>query len=197
MPRTPARHESQFQVGHCSQAVGAAQVAQTVKGSLSDDAYVVIAGCDGACFDAPQIIVTEPFGEQRRFARVTPDDVPRFIRSSESGNAVSDDFFAGQRRITLHQCGELDSTDIDDYIVHGGYAGLGQALAMPPEEVIEEVKASGPSGKRGCVLSCCAKVAGCSRCGYYAPLSGGQLRGRGTGRLQGPASHGGRSPSSD
>ena len=149
-----------IQVGHCSQAVGAAQVAQTVKGSLSDDAYVVIAGCDGACFDAPQIIVTEPFGEQRRFARVTPDDVPRFIRSSESGNAVSDDFFAGQRRITLHQCGELDSTDIDDYIVHGGYAGLARALAIPPEEVIEEVKASGLRGRGGAYFPAALKWQG-------------------------------------
>ena len=37
------------QVGHCSLAVGAAEVVKAVEETLPEDAYLVVAGCDGAC----------------------------------------------------------------------------------------------------------------------------------------------------
>ena len=57
------------QVAHCSQAVGATEVAEAVSESLPQDAYMIVAGCDGACFDAPHVIVTYPNGRQRRFVK--------------------------------------------------------------------------------------------------------------------------------
>ena len=40
----------------------------------------------------------------------------------------------------MNLCGEVDSVDIDDYILHGGYEGLARSLTMSPEEVTKEVK---------------------------------------------------------
>ncbi len=58
-------------------------------------------------------------------------------------------FFAGQTRIVLENCGEIDPEDIEDYIAHGGYEALKKAFEMPPEKVVEEVKNSGLRGRGG------------------------------------------------
>lgn len=136
------------QVGHCSQAVGAAEVASALLGARPRNACVLVAGCDGACFNAPQVVVTEPNGVQRRFARVTPGLAARIAAGRWPGEA-DDAFFGKQHRISLDCCGEIDCTDINDYILHGGYEGLYQALKLTPQEVIEEVKASGLRGRGG------------------------------------------------
>ena len=44
----------------------------------------------------------------------------------------------------------IDPESIDDYIAAGGYEGLNKALTkMTPDEVIDEVKASGLRGRGG------------------------------------------------
>jgi NADH-quinone oxidoreductase subunit F len=45
--------------------------------------------------------------------------------------------------------GDPQAATIDRYLASGGYAGLRAALAMAPEEVIDEVKASGLRGRGG------------------------------------------------
>ena len=54
-----------------------------------------------------------------------------------------------QVRIALRNCVIIDPEDIRQYLAHGGYAALVKALAMKPEEVIEEVKTSGLRGRGG------------------------------------------------
>jgi NADH-quinone oxidoreductase subunit F len=51
--------------------------------------------------------------------------------------------------ILLRAKGETNSRSITTYLKLGGYAALKKALAMPPEEVIKEVKASGLRGRGG------------------------------------------------
>ena len=152
------------QVGHCSRSVGAAEVAEALAGSLPENAYVVVAGCDGACFDAPQVVVTGPTGATSRYARVQPDDAERIADEIDGGPPLespgSNGFFESQRRIALDLCGELDGTDVDDYLAHGGYEGLGRALSMSPEEVTEEVKASGLKGRGGAYFPAALKWEG-------------------------------------
>ena len=46
-------------------------------------------------------------------------------------------------------CGKNQVTWLVRYLSGGGYAGLRKALAMGPEAVIEEVKASGLFGRGG------------------------------------------------
>ena len=139
------------QLGHCSQSVGAAEVARALTAALADDAYVVIAGCDGACFQAPKVVVTGR-GGSRQFALVGLDDVDRILAAIAGPLDDEEDaglFFAGQRRIAMEECGVLDSLDIDEYLIDGGYDGLANALDSKPEAVIEEVEASGLRGRGG------------------------------------------------
>ena len=48
------------QVDHGSVAVGANLVASTLADTLPESAYLVVAGSDGASFEAPKILVTSP-----------------------------------------------------------------------------------------------------------------------------------------
>ena len=141
------------QVGHCSTSVGADAVAESLLESIPGKAYVVVAGCDGACFAAPRVLVTDPSGATTGFDQVNIGDaeaIARDLRSAPADRWTSDeDFFRNQHRISLDACGELASTDLDEYLLHGGYRGLARALAMTPEKVIEEVEASGLRGRGG------------------------------------------------
>ena len=148
------------QTGHCSQSVGAGRVAEVLAESLPENAYLVVAGCDGACFDAPQVIAIDPGGVTKRFVRVTTEGAKEIVTGHPAGNSHSASFFAKQRRIALEMCGELDSIAIDDYIVHGGYSGLSRALSMTPTQVIEDVKESGLRGRGGAYFPAAIKWQG-------------------------------------
>ena len=152
------------QVGHCSQSVGAAEVAEALADLLPQSAYLVVAGCDGACFAAPQVVVTHPSRETAGFTRVSADDAKGIAAEIESGidsaGPSPDGFFAKQRRVAMDMCGELDSADLDDYVLSGGYSGLARALTLTPEQVIEEVKASGLRGRGGAYFPAAVKWEG-------------------------------------
>ncbi len=152
------------QVGHCSRAVGAGKVADAIAEGLSEDAYLAIAGCDGACFAAPRVSVAAPGGETRAYRNVSVDVARRIVGGDlDAGDvydAEGDGFFASQRRVTLAGCGIQDAPDIDEYIVGGGYAGLARALAGSPQDVIEEVKASGLRGRGGAYFPAALKWQG-------------------------------------
>ncbi len=139
------------QVSHCSQAVGAAEAAAAAADALPDDAYLVITGCDGACFAAPQISLTRPSGDRRRYSKVSADEVSRLLLDGTDGPPRSDteDFFHRQHRLALRDCGVIDPANVDEYILGGGYRGLARALSMTPEEATEEVKSSGLRGRGG------------------------------------------------
>ena len=103
------------QVGHCSLSVGAGEVAEALSSSLPQDAYLVISGCDGACFDAPQVVVAGPTAEsQRRFSRVTPEAAPGLLSAPQSPRHDPEPFFAAQHRLAMDGCGSMACTDIDD-----------------------------------------------------------------------------------
>ncbi len=151
------------QVGHCSQAVGATQVAEALQVELSGHSSVdlVIAGCDGACFAAPQVIVTTRSNNIQRYSQVSLDDVPALaatltrVEAAQSppfvtgGGGDLDSFFAAQTRLLLTRCGYIDPTSINEYIALGGYRGLNAALSESPEEVIQTVLDAGLLGRGG------------------------------------------------
>ena len=149
------------QVGHCSQAVGASDVADAVAEALPDNAYMVIAGCDGACYAAPRVVVTRPNSTALTHSRVDASVVPNILSDGISPSVAGDaDFLAGQHRLTLDCCGEIDALDIGDYILNGGYDGLARALSSSPEEVIEDVLASGLRGRGGAYFPAALKWRG-------------------------------------
>ena len=143
------------QVGHCSLAVGADEVVEAVRETLPGDAYLATAGCDGACFAAPKLSISTSDGRFSEYWNVSADMVRKgfvFQRPTDSpepdpGNAA--EFIHKQSRITLNGCGILDALGMGEYVVSGGYRGLAGALSVSPEEVIEEVLASGLRGRGG------------------------------------------------
>lgn len=59
-----------------------------------------------------------------------------------------------EKRILLQQVDKSGSGDILSYEKGGGFEGLRKALAMPPEAVVDEVKASGLQGRGGAGFPC-------------------------------------------
>ena len=59
-------------------------------------------------------------------------------------------FFTKQVKIVLNEVGQIDPERIEDYLAHGGYQALAKVLAeMTPEEVCDEILASGLRGRGG------------------------------------------------
>ena len=54
-----------------------------------------------------------------------------------------------QQRLTFARVGVIDPVSVEDYVAHGGYAGLSRALAMSPAEIVEAVTESGLRGRGG------------------------------------------------
>jgi len=65
------------------------------------------------------------------------------------GDIENHEWLRNQQRVTAARIGVVDPSDIDDYIAHGGYAGLQAALAMPPIEIVRTVIGSGLRGRGG------------------------------------------------
>jgi NADH-quinone oxidoreductase subunit F len=123
-------------------------------------------GCHGFCERGP-IVVVEPGGTL--YQKVEEPDVGEIFRETVLGGRVVErllytdpssgasaatadkiPFYHAQKRIVLALNGQIDPTNIDDYISHGGYAALAKALtAMKPEEIIDEVEKSGLRGRGG------------------------------------------------
>ncbi|HEY9415804.1 MAG TPA: NADH-ubiquinone oxidoreductase-F iron-sulfur binding region domain-containing protein, partial [Pseudonocardia sp.] len=55
----------------------------------------------------------------------------------------------GQQRLTFARVGVVDPRSADDHQAHGGSSGLRAALRLSPEQVVEEVVASGLRGRGG------------------------------------------------
>jgi formate dehydrogenase iron-sulfur subunit len=58
-------------------------------------------------------------------------------------------YFARQQRLCFARVGVTDPLDVDDYLAHGGYAGLRAALALAPAEIVARVTDSGLRGRGG------------------------------------------------
>ena len=130
------------------------------------DACLVVAGCDGACFAAPQVIVTHPSGVQQRHTRVTAADIPALVRSFNESRPQStmdsdvEAFFDAQHRRLLSCCGSIDPGNISEYVSIGGYESLALALSMSPEEVIQTVQDAGLLGRGGAYFPAARKWQG-------------------------------------
>ena len=131
-----------------------------------EDIKVKRTGCHGFCQQGP-IIIIEPEGIF--YGLVGVDDVAEIVESHlingkqverlfykepVTGKAIPKyediPFYSKQERIVLKNCGTINSEDIEDYIEVDGYKAMEKALEdMIPDEVIEEVKASGLRGRGG------------------------------------------------
>lgn len=59
-------------------------------------------------------------------------------------------FLGRQKRIATEYCGQIDPTDLDEYLRHDGFAAVKRALTeLTPEQIVAECQASGLRGRGG------------------------------------------------
>jgi NADH:ubiquinone oxidoreductase subunit F (NADH-binding)/(2Fe-2S) ferredoxin/NAD-dependent dihydropyrimidine dehydrogenase PreA subunit len=149
-----------------SKPVFAALQAEIERRGMEDEIRLVRSGCRGFCSMGP---VMDIYPGGIFYVRVKPADVAEIVEESLLKGRVIDrlcyrdpasrksisifekiPFYAKQQRIVLRNCGRLDPSSIDEYIAFGGYEALAHALlAMKPEEIIRDIKASGLRGRGG------------------------------------------------
>ncbi|MBN2380367.1 NADH-quinone oxidoreductase subunit NuoF [candidate division WOR-3 bacterium] len=149
-------------VGTSGVSAGAEKVAANFRSELEqrglgDSWELVRTGDRGLFRDVLVDIITPELGRVT-YEFVKPEDVAELCEKHIArGEAVErlkagsdyEKFFAGQTRIALSNCGEIDPEDIEAYIALDGYAALKKALGMTQEQVIDEVKRSGLRGRGG------------------------------------------------
>jgi len=74
------------------------------------------------------------------------DGAPHALRI---GDVTQLPWLASQQRLTGARLGVVDPEDLDDYIAHGGYAGLNAALALAPADIVRAITDSGLRGRGG------------------------------------------------
>ena len=122
---------------------------------LEQRCKVKAVGCMGLCAAGP--LVADKNNE-KMFQGLTAGDaatvVDAIVDKKPAPEAIvldsNLDFFKGQQKIVLENCGEIDPEKIEDYIAHSGYEALFQCLTeMKPAQVIEQVTKSGIRGRGG------------------------------------------------
>lgn len=146
--------------GSCGIAAGAAKVYSALE-ALSDrtQAELTITGCIGMCFLEPIVDIYDGKVILKRLVRVSPSDAEKIIdftngvQDAVDSIEISDDdksFLEKQTRIALRHCGIINPDRLEEYTAADGYQALRRVLCeMTPEEVIEEIKASGLAGRGG------------------------------------------------
>ena len=130
------------------------------------DILLTHSGCQGFCQVGP-LVTIDPDGIL--YTHVKADDVEEIVNETLVQNKVIDrllyrdpvtdehrkgkheiTFYNRQERLVLKACGVVDPEDINEYISNGGYEAARKAIFdMTPEQVCEEMKASGLRGRGG------------------------------------------------
>jgi len=158
-------HSWQVKVGlaSCGIAAGGRKVYETLQGQLEGkglDIELTQTGCIGMCYNEPLIEITAPGKGSTFYGRVEPEQVERIVTEHLVGGepvaelAVPEEeltsLLGRQKRIVLRNCGVIDPESIDDYLAAGGYKAIKKALTeMSPQQVIDEITASGLRGRGG------------------------------------------------
>ena len=143
--------------GSCGLAAGAGAVYTALENKLTAEvnATLSITGCIGICYLEPIVDVYDENGKLYRCVQVKPEDADTIVAAVKDGNydllgdivikPDDEQFLAKQTRIALRHCGIINPDEIDAYTADDGYQALEKVLkTMTPEEVIEEIKISGP-----------------------------------------------------
>lgn len=162
-------------MGTCGLVAGAQYVFDVLIDEIKSrklKAKLVRVGCIGACYAEPTIEITGKDYPGVIYGHVTPqkavgildaylsgDVSDAFALRSKSGKMRGENkvplldelpFLRYQVRDAIQNCGIIDPESIEEYITYGGYIALTRVLKeMTPEEVIDEISASGLRGRGG------------------------------------------------
>ena len=149
-----------------SMKVRDAFIAEVEAAGLRDEIDVTVIGCHGLCSQGPLAVVSDG---DTYYPRLKVKDVKRIVAEHLAGGAVVEKllyvdpdtgarlacahdipFYSQQLRIALRNVGVIDPESLDEYLERGGYEAARKALtAMQPEEVVDEILASGLRGRGG------------------------------------------------
>ncbi len=134
---------------------------------LEGKASAQITGCFGFCEKGP---IVKVFPDDVFYTEVSPEDAKEIVQSHLlNGNIVRRllyedparpgtylekqhdiNFYKKQLRIALENCGLINPEMIEEYIAADGYQAIARCLQkMKPQEVVQEVIASGLRGRGG------------------------------------------------
>ena len=132
---------------------------------MEDKVSVNIVGCFGFCSQGPFVKI---FPEDTLYRLVKIEDVEEIFNKDILGGEIverllyvepltgekvvkQDDinFYKKQKRVALHGGGVINPESIEEAMGYGAFRGLEKALKMSPQEVIDEVLASGLRGRGG------------------------------------------------
>lgn len=154
----------------CTGTSGLSAGAEEVIKSFSDglisknltDKWEIIEVGDRGLFRDVLVDIINPQGIRVTYEYIKPSDVTKIIEQHIINGIPVDkllagkdynQFFSGQNRIVLSNCGEISPENIDEYIQRGGYSSLQKALQFEPLEIIDEVQKSGLRGRGGAGFS--------------------------------------------
>ncbi len=139
-------------------------VAEAKAAGVLDKVQIVKTGCFGFCEKGP---IVKVLPEDSFYVEVKPADAKEIIaeqivkgrevtrllynKEKKSAETVEEiQFYQKQLRIVLRNCGVINPENIEEYIARDGYLALEKALfQLTPQQIVDEVKASGLRGRGG------------------------------------------------
>jgi len=162
--------------GTCGFGAGAGKTLAAIKSYLDKtgrQATLVEVGCLGLCSREPLLDVQLPGRSRVAFMDMTEDKVPALLDKVFAGELPTVDilgqhrdpafqafdnipfvdehpFFRPQTRWVLANCGLVDPTNLEEYVVRGGYRALSKTLRQhTADETCDMVERSGLRGRGG------------------------------------------------
>jgi len=140
-------------------ALGADRVAAALAEWAGDSIRIVRNGSRGLYWLEPLVEVVTDAG-RIAYGPVSSNnfEVMKLVKSGllqgadlpmRIGNVEKLPWLQNQQRLTCARIGIVDPSSLDDYLAHGGYAGLHAALSMPPAGIVRVVTESGLRGRGG------------------------------------------------
>ncbi len=164
------------QAAGCDAVVEAVDDALSATGAVAQVSRV---GCIGLCYAEPLLDVQLPGGPRVFYGNVTPESAAEIVREHVAGGVPAERLALGylkgsegaiappalpgtlqdldfhplravETKIALRNAGNIDPSDIYQYVANGGYHALHRALTeMEPADTLEQVNASGLRGRGG------------------------------------------------
>ncbi len=165
MKRRKVMKEIKVGLATCGIAAGGMLVYDELKKEIKNNNIEVElkkTGCMGMCYREVLVEVKDD-SDSYLYANVTPDKVKRIITEHIINNKPvkewiiksksinkEDAFFKKQKQIVLRNCGIIDPSSVDDYILNNGYKAIQKCLnEYSKMEVIDIIIKSGLRGRGG------------------------------------------------